>query len=319
MCLEVFSENVSSDNLNNVLSLWCRESNLQRYWKRKFAALGLEEKGFWLMKLIFIKGPQVLADVTPFCLTLKKWIAMRICESWKDLSWPVFMGHKWYTAPGVLEDKFRVRPPVIINMNLKTNDIQRLVDLCLAAVKEGLHNSDSPVVSRFIHFRDQGLVLRHGYVFERVKGFQGDPYFRATTVPGSVTDMFVNELRAVLPLGNVQLGMLLVRVSNFSEIRETVALNSNVTPWHTDREEYGEHIYATSLVGESGLVWGIPERHDQPPLPYIIVPDLPGVVTYYTGDIVRRPWLHGVPNNRQKRISVTWRPYTRADGLRNRT
>ena len=309
-------EIISSETVNDVLSLWCRDSKLQKYWRKKFEKLDIENKGLWLMKLLHLKGQGVHVDISPFCLVLKKWLAMNICEGWDNLTWPMFKGFQWYTESNVLEDTFRVRPPVIINMNLNSDKIQRLISLCLEAVKEGLRCNDSPIVSRFIHFKDQGVVIRQGYVFEKVKGFLGDPYFRATTIPGSQTELFMNELREVLPLGNTQVGMLLVRVSNFPEIKETMSSHPNVTPFHTDREEYGCHIYATSLIGESGLVWGVKTHVDSPPMPSIIMPDMPGITAYYTGNIVRRPWVHGVPNVNCKRISVTWRPYTRADAHR---
>ena len=272
--------------------------------------------GPWVMLLVTLGKEGIYTDVVLYHKLLTAWLlfATNNWNCWSQLQWPVYLGKTWYKALVPLSVSPKYTPPVLINQNISPTEVSEIVDLCLQAIKEDLSSPPrAPDVSSFLVFSGQGVVLRTGFVFEKVKGLRGNPYFQAIPPKGSLTEALIQKLRAYLPFGVDKMGMLLVRATNIRDIPQTAATAGEVTPWHTDLPQYGRKIYATALLGRSCLIWNNGTRDKGFRTPVVSVPDAPGTVTFYTGDMVVSPWVHCVPNSSLPRISVTWRPETDAD------
>ena len=306
---------LSSDELQRVLNQLCRPK-LATYWFKQLNNKPVNQLGAWLMKLIVVSKEGIYRNPSLFHNLLSAFFLYVTCNwsRWNEVEWPMFQQFHWYKSPNplncFLDD---IQPPTVIRLNITPQQIQGLCELCLAAVREDLQQRLSPEVSHFLYFEQHGVVLRDGWVAECVKGKRGNPFFLATPMQGTQVHSFIHELRNILPYGHQNKGMLLVRVTNFQDEPRTVVSANETTPWHTDRAEYGHEIFALTLCGVSSLIWSYDSESNSHRTPYISVPDLPGSVVRYIGPIIRKPWVHMVPNSNRPRISVTWRPWTLAD------
>lgn len=232
-------------------------------------------------------------------------------------NWPVFRGHEYYQL-GVSQPTPQ-RPIVIPLTNppklescLSGEEVDEIVMLVKASITSSLgRGGRNPLVGDWTTPQNQGCVLRLGTVQETVRGVL--PPFKVKPLDPNTVKL-EEHLRKVLPLGGKSSGMLLLRVTNLEDtpLSNTIPSMAMSTPWHSDRREYGTLVYSLNILGSSVLTFS-----DSPvgveKLVKCCLPDTPGMLWRIEGAMLSAPWVHGVPNTQKRRISLTWRPLTKAD------
>ena len=195
---------------------------------------------------------------------------------------------------------------------ISPSQVSSLEALIIKAAKFDTEENMTSEGSRFEVRYDQGLVLRHGYIFE------GEPsvshpqeFFGETPNP---TFQLIEELRKILPLGTSHKGMLLIRVTNIIGLKHSHVhpFSVSITPPHKDHSAYGPHVFSLNIASDSVLVFTKEKSSSAPPI--CAFPDKAGCLSHFGGPL-RTQYYHWVPNGGGKRISITWRPCTLGDPL----
>lgn len=272
------------------------------------------------MKLLAVESDNVSSKIPVLCPLLLDYLKLCLSHSESTMTlWPVFRGWAFYDPKAPEPAAIPLSHPPFVSFHLSEVEVSNLIDLTLEAVRADSNlGACDPTVSSFIPFFNQGLILRDGYIFERISKHGNTwqpPFFADSSNSSPQTSTLLSALRCILPLGPLSTGMILVRVTNFPQFPSTMVSQSSktVTPWHCDKEEYGQDIFSLTLTGSSALVFAKGVTKQGNALVHTIAPDTAGFLWYWKGSILLHPFIHAVPQKNLPRISITWRPLTKND------